>query len=169
VAFRDKRKDEEGRILDVDASMSGSMVFRDAVNLRINGKFEGDLETKGSLVIGPTAVVNAHIVGDAIIVAGRFKGELLAKQKLTLLSSAVVEGQIRTAKLVTEEGALIEGTFHMLGDFLNIEELARYLEVEVSSVTEWASSGKVPGVKDANSWKFERKAIDEWVASGKVR
>lgn len=168
MSFRDRNR-EDGKILEVDAAMSGSLVFRDPVNLRINGRFEGNLETKGSLLIGPTANVHAHIIGDVIVIAGKVKGEILAKQKLTIVSTATVEGQIRTSKLVTEEGAVIEGTCHMLSDFLNTEELAKYLEVEVSSVIEWAGSGKVPCVKEQDNWKFERKAIDEWVALGKVK
>ena len=97
MALRDRHKAEE-KVLDVDAAMSGSLVFRDAVNLRINGKFDGTMETKGTLVISQTAAVNAHIVGDEIVVAGRLKGEILAKQRLVLLPSAVVEGKVRTAK-----------------------------------------------------------------------
>jgi hypothetical protein len=33
---------------------------------------------------------------------------------------------------------------------------------------EWANSGKVPGLKDGNNWKFERRAIDSWLATGKM-
>lgn len=168
MSFKDRNR-EDGKILEVDAAMSGSLVFKDPVNLRINGRFEGNLETKGNLVIGPTANVHAHIIGDTIVIAGKVKGEILAKQKLTVVSTATVEGQVRTAKLVTEEGAIIEGTCHMLSDFMNTDELAKYLEVETSSVIEWASSGKVPGIKEQDNWKFARKAIDEWVASGKVK
>ena len=35
------------KVLDVDASLQGNLVFKDAVNLQINGSFEGKLETKG--------------------------------------------------------------------------------------------------------------------------
>jgi excisionase family DNA binding protein len=56
----------------------------------------------------------------------------------------------------------------MLHDFLNSEQLAKYLEVELSSIVEWANSGKVPASKENDNWKFERKAIDSWVASGKI-
>ena len=62
----------------------------------------------------------------------------------------------------------IDGTSRICGDFLNTEELARYLEVDLNSIMEWANSGKVPGHKEGNDWKFERKAIDSWVASGKI-
>lgn len=169
MAFKDRRKSEEEKILDVDAAMSGNLTFRDPVNLRINGKFEGMLETKGNLVIGQSAIVNAHIIGDNIVIGGRVKGEILAKSRLTILSGAFVEGQVRTNKLTVEEGAIIEGTCHMLSDYLDAEELAKYLEVDLSLVMDWASSGRVPAVKDSDKWKFERKSIDEWVAAGKVK
>ena len=167
MAFKDRHKEE--KILDVDAAMSGSLTFRDPVNLRINGKFEGTLETKGSLVIGPSAVIKANIIGDDIIVAGRIKGDILAKQRLTLLPTAVVEAELRTAKLIVSEGAVLEGTCHMLSDNLSAEEVAKYLEVELASILEWAGSGRIPAVKESDHWKFERKAIEEWISAGKVK
>lgn len=169
MALRDRHKPEEEKILDVDAAMSGSLTFRDPVNLRINGKFEGTLETKGSLVIGPNATVNAHIIGDEIVVAGRLKGEVLAKQKLILMPTAVMEAKARTSKLIVNEGAVFEGTCHMLREHFSIDELAKYLEVDLTLITEWAASGKVPALKNGEDWKFERKAIDEWLASGRIR
>ncbi len=162
-----KRKLEE-KILDVDASMQGTLSFKDAVNLRINGKFEGILETRGNLTVGPAAVISADIVGDNIIIGGRVRGRITAKERLTILPSAIVEGEIFPAKLNIAEGAILEGRCCMLHDFLNTEELARYLEVDLNSIMEWANSGKVPGHKEGNDWKFERKAIDSWVASGKI-
>lgn len=166
MAFN-KRKLEE-KTLDVDAAMQGTMSFKDPVNLRINGKFEGNLETKGNLTIGLTASVAADIVGDNIIVGGRVKGKITAKHMLTLLPSAIVEGEIYPAKLNIAEGAILEGRCWMLHDFLNTDELARYLEVDSKSISEWANSGKIPAQKEGDDWKFERKAIDSWVASGKV-
>jgi excisionase family DNA binding protein len=165
MAFRKKL---EEKTLDVDASMQGTLRFRDPVNLRINGKFEGNLETKGNLIIGQTASVFADIMGDNIVIGGRIKGKITAKERLTLLPTAIVEGEIYPVKLNIAEGAIFEGRCLMLHDFLNAEELARYLEVDLSSIMEWANSGKVPGLKDGDKWRFERKTIDSWVAEGKV-
>jgi len=162
------KKNLEEKILDVDAAMQGTLSFKDPVNLRINGKFEGNLDTRGNLTIGPTAVINADIMGDNIIIGGRVRGKVTAKERLTLLPQAVVEGHIYPAKLNVAEGAVFQGQCTMLHDFLNSEQLAKYLEVELSSIMEWASSGKVPANKENNEWKFERKAIDAWVASGKI-
>lgn len=162
-----KKKVEE-KLLDVDVSMQGNLSFKDHVNLRINGKFDGTLETKGNLTIGSTATVFADITGDNIIIDGRVKGKITARERLTLLPSAVVEGEIYPNKLNVAEGAVLEGRCCMLGDFFTPEELANYLEVDLNSILEWAASGRVPGLKEGNSWKFERKIIDSWVASGKV-
>jgi excisionase family DNA binding protein len=162
-----KRKLEE-KVLDVDAAMQGTLNFKDPVNLRINGKFEGTLQTKGNLTIGPTAVVHADIVGDNIIIGGKVTGKITAKERLTLLPNSVVEGDIFPVKLNIAEGAILEGTCSMLDEFLSAEELARYLEVDLNSIMEWANSGKMPAQKQGDSWRFERRAIDTWVASGKV-
>ncbi len=161
------RKPEE-KILDVDAAMQGSLSFKDPVNLRINGKFEGTLNTRGNLTIGSAAIVFADIIGDNIIIGGRVKGKIIAKERLTILPTAVVEGDIFPERLNIAEGAILEGRCVMLHDFLNSEELARYLEVDLNSISEWVGSGKVPGTKEGDNWKFDRKAIDSWVAAGKI-
>lgn len=162
------KKKEDEKILDVDAAMQGTLNFKDPVNLRINGKFEGSLDTRGNLTIGQSAFVFADITGDNVIIGGRVKGKIIAKERLTLLPTAVVEGDIYPAKLNITEGALLEGRCFMLHDFMNSEELARYLEVDVNSIVDWANSGKVPALKEGENWKYERKAIDSWVAAGKI-
>lgn len=162
-----KKKTEE-KILDVDAAMQGTLNFKEPVNLRINGRFEGSLITRGNLTIGPEASVLADIVGDNIIVGGKIKGRITAKERLTLLPQAIIEGDIYPARLNITEGAIFEGRCSMLQDFLNTEELARYLEVDSNSILEWANSGKIPALKNGNDWKFERKAIDSWIASGRT-
>lgn len=162
------KKAGEEKILDVDASMQGSMNFKDPVNLRINGKFEGTLETRGNLTIGQTAIVLADIMGENVIIGGRVKGRITAKERLTLLPTAILEGDIYPAKLNVAEGAIFEGKCNMLHDLLNADELARYLEVDSSSIMEWVNSGKMPGRKEGTEWRFDRKAIDAWVAAGKI-
>jgi excisionase family DNA binding protein len=165
MAFK-KRLDE--KILDVDASMQGTLSFKDPVNLRINGKFDGTLDAKGVLTIGQTAIVTADIVGDSIIIEGKIRGKITAKVSLELLPGAVIDGDIYPTRLIVSEGAILNGKCQMLGEILNPDELARYLEVEINSILEWANQGKIPAVKQGNDWKFERKAIDSWVASGKI-
>lgn len=173
------RKHEHERILDVDASMQGSLVFKDPVNLKINGRFEGILNTKGNLMIGEHATVNADISGDSIIVAGKVNGNVNAVKELKLIAPACVVGDIKTPLLSIAEGAVFEGKCNMLtrvkseetlkASMMTAEELAKYLEVDMGVVSEWASSGKLPGMKEGDSWRFDRSRIDEWVADGKIK
>ncbi len=169
MAFNKKKSEKvEEKYLDVDASMQGTLSFKDPVNLRINGKFEGNLEIKGTLTIGHTAIVYADIIGDSIIISGRVKGKITAKKELELLSTAVVEGDIFPVRLSIDDGAIFEGKCFMLSEFMNVEEIARYLEVDQNLIIEWATTGKIPVMKENNNFRFERKAIDSWIASGKI-
>ena len=174
---RKDRKHEAEKVLDVDASMQGTLVFKDSVNLKINGRFEGVLNTKGSLMIGEEAVVNADITGESIVIAGTVTGNINALKELKLISPARVVGDIRAPLLSIAEGATFDGSCRMLADskiaqdqaVMSPEELAKYLEIDQNLVHEWANSGKLPGTRDGNSWKFERSRIEEWVAQGKIK
>ncbi len=168
MAFGDKKEHHE-KTIEVNAAMQGTLSFKDPVNLRINGKFEGTLEVKGTLTIGETANINAHINGENIIVAGKVKGDVIAKKMLVLMPSAVVHGNISTPKLNIVEGAIFQGRCQMLDEYLDIDELSKYLEIEANSILELANTGKIPAAKNGSNWRFERAKIDEWAASGQVK
>lgn len=176
---RKDKKHETEKVLDVDASMQGTLIFKDPVNLRINGRFEGTLNTKGSLFIGEHAVVNADVTGDSIVVAGKVNGNINALKELKLISPACVVGDIKAPLLSVAEGAVLEGNSRMLSkpkeaahsgqNMMTPEELAKYLEVDAALVFEWANSGKLPGTRDGSSWRFDRMKVDQWVATEKIR
>jgi len=172
-----KKKEElEEKILDVDASMQGTIAFKDPVNLRINGSFEGKLETRGSLTIGENAKVRANIHGDQIMIAGKIKGDIVATQHLSLIAPAIVEGNITTPRLSITEGAILEGQITMLGikegealDVnLTLKDVAQYLEVEARIVEEWARQKKIPGQQENGEWFFKKSAVDRWIQQEKV-
>jgi excisionase family DNA binding protein len=173
------KKHEDVKVLDVDAAMQGSLVFKDPVNLRINGRFEGTLNTKGNLMIGEHAIVNADIIGDSIVIAGKVNGNVHAIKDIKLISPACVVGDVRTPLLSVAEGAVLEGTCHMLAkskdeaasryNMMSTEELAKYLEVDMGMINEWVNAGKLPAMKEGDAWKFDRARVDEWVASGKIK
>jgi len=169
---------EGSKVLDVDAAMQGSLVFRDPVNLRINGNFDGSLDTKGCLTIGENASVKANIKGEDITIAGKVNGNIAATKVLRIVPPAHVVGDVTAPVLSVNEGAILEGRCQMLNiaqvssgkrSMLTAGELAQYLEVETSMIAEWANAGKLPGVREKNEWKFDRTQVDEWVANGKVK
>ncbi|MFH0878007.1 MAG: polymer-forming cytoskeletal protein [Candidatus Omnitrophota bacterium] len=168
MALRDKRKETEGKVITVDSSMQGTLSFKEPVHLRINGKFEGTLEVRGELEIGESAIVDATIIGDEVVISGKAKGDISATKRIILREHAVVEGNLKSPLLSISEGALFQGKCMMLGDIFDTEGLARYLEVDLNTIIDWASSGRIPAFKDGNAWKFERKKVDEWISAGKI-
>ena len=56
VLGRNRGKEPEpSKVLDVTASMEGSLIFQEPVVLRISGRFEGTLTTRGELTVGQLA------------------------------------------------------------------------------------------------------------------
>lgn len=167
----------EHKVLDVDASMQGNLIFKDPVNLCISGKFEGSLDTKGSLLISEKASVKANVKGESIAVAGEVTGDILAEKELKLLATAEMVGNIKTPSLTVEEGAILQGHCEMMSikqgkqnrTILTLEEVAEYLEVDTETVQGWAKSGKIPAFKQRDKWHFDKSQIDVWVASEKVK
>ncbi len=104
----------EGEIINIDAGIEGNVKFSGPVNLRLNGKFEGELETKGMLIIGEKADVKAKTLkGDTIIIAGRVKGDIISSKRLELTATARVMGNIETPLLLIHEGAMLKGDCRM--------------------------------------------------------
>lgn len=189
MGFRSRKKEKEHpvvkvereNILNVDASMQGTLIFKDPVNLRINGSFEGRLDTKGILTIGENAQVNADLIGETIIIAGKVTGNILASDTLSLTATAFLQGDIRTPSLSIAEGAIFVGKCQMerkqvnsnkvsIDELpMNVEDLAKYLEVDSTSVMDWAKNGRIPAHKQGNSWRFERAKVDAWIASEKIK
>ncbi|EFK96905.1 hypothetical protein LDC_1068 [sediment metagenome] len=173
-----KRDDVEEKILDVDASMQGTITFKDPVNLRINGSFEGKLDTRGNLTIGENAKVKAVIHGDNIIVAGKITGDIHATQSLSVIAPAVIQGNIVTPRLSVTEGAVLEGQLTMMGlrgssdsedVMMTLKDVAQYLEVESKIVEEWAGKSKIPASFQDGGWVFSKSAIDRWIQEENIK
>lgn len=119
----------EGKVIDIETGIEGNVKFSGPINLRINGKFEGELETKGILIIGENADVKAKIVkGDNITIAGRVKGDIICSTRLELSASAKVIGNVETPILVIAEGAQLKGDCQMPVDEADFKESSKKKE-----------------------------------------
>lgn len=82
-------------------------------NLRIEGKFEGEIECVGQVVVGETGEAKSNIKGADIIVAGKVIGDIVSQGRLTITGSGQVEGNVNVAKLIIVEGGLLNGSSQM--------------------------------------------------------
>jgi len=81
--------------------------------LRIEGEFKGDICAPESLVIGKTGVVRANCKVKNAIIGGQLFGNIVAENKIELQSGSHVEGDIKTKRLVIDEGVFFEGNCAM--------------------------------------------------------
>ncbi len=81
--------------------------------LRVEGEFKGTIGTPESLVIGKTGVVRANVTVKNAIIGGQLFGNITAENKIELQSGSHVEGDIKTKRLVIDEGVFFEGSCSM--------------------------------------------------------
>ncbi len=169
-----KQEEPQEKILDVDASMQGTITFKDPVNLRINGSFEGKLDTRGLLAVGESAKVKANVTGDKIIISGKVTGNITAFSSLTLTSHAVVRGNIHTPVLSILEGAVLDGEIqmstvdHEASEDMTMTDVAHYLELEEHVVEEWAAKKKIPAVFQDGTWHVRRSELERWIQEERI-
>jgi len=94
-------------IIGADANFKGELTFDKAV--RIDGNFEGQIRSKGSLTISEGAKVVASVEAGSVKLEGECKGNLFASEKLQLMSTAKMEGDIRATRLEIADGAIFIG------------------------------------------------------------
>lgn len=107
-------------------------------DIRIAGTLDGEAQAEGKIIVSSTGKVEGNIEGVDADIAGKIDGEVRVTNKLVLRKSAIVEGDIYTKTILAEEGAQINGSFHM-GE--NIE----------SEMKKSASSGKSTSDKSGKS------------------
>ena len=56
-----------------------------------------------------------------------------------------------------------KGTIVMNDDIMTVDEVAEYLKVSRKSIYRLVKSGKLPGKKVLNKWRFSRDQIKEWI------
>lgn len=87
--------------------------IRSSGDLRIDGTIVGSVTSKSKVVIGTTGQVHGDIVCQNADISGSVKGKSTVVEMLFLKSSARINGDIITGKLVVEVGASFTGNCNM--------------------------------------------------------
>ena len=82
-------------------------------DFRIDGAFEGSIETKGKVVIGEKGSINGTIVCNSADIAGNFTGNIQVQDLLSVESTGSVEGDVTISKLIVESGAIFNANSSM--------------------------------------------------------
>ena len=92
--------------IDKSAELEGKLTGKDA---RVLGKFKGEIQLQGRLIVGDESRVEAKVKADAAEIGGEFKGDI-AVRSLVLLEKARVEGTIEAQVLSVREGAQVNAS-----------------------------------------------------------
>jgi cytoskeletal protein CcmA (bactofilin family) len=97
---------------------SGTVVTGEAnfkAMMRVDGHLSGRINSSsGTLIVGANGKVDANIEVAVAIVHGTVNGDIIATQRLELGRAAKLNGNIQTASLMIEPGALFEGACKMI-------------------------------------------------------
>lgn len=119
--------DDTNAVLGRGTSFEGKLVFEGEV--RIAGRFLGEIYSEDRLQIDSSAEVQAEIHAGVIVVYGNVIGNLYASKLIELKANAHVVGNIETPALMVEQGVIFEGSCRM-------ENLGQQPEAAVPSVNE---------------------------------
>ncbi len=94
-----------------DLEIKGTIRFKSSVMLK--GLFEGEIESDGLLVVGPTATVNAAIATKTLVSHGQIAGNVSATDQVMLKSTSTHNGDISTPNIIIENGSVFNGSCAM--------------------------------------------------------
>ncbi len=138
-------------VLGASAQFSGQL--RAEGGIRIDGRFEGTLETEGNLIIGEKAHVIADLKAYNITVAGTVEGNIIAAGRLEILSTGRVHGDIAAGSLLIEEGGVFYGKSLMENEVLP--------RLQPPSAEEDVRPGASPGDGEAEPPVKRGEIVDE--------
>ena len=81
--------------------------------VRIDGRLEGEIHTKGQVIVGEDGLVQGMVAAGTVVTSGRIKATITAVERVQLLKTAIVIGDVHTPVLMMEEGAKLQGTTDM--------------------------------------------------------
>ncbi len=105
--------DEEyfNTLLDEDFIFEGTIKHDES--LVIKGSVKGKIESKGDLVIGPDAVINADISSRNLQCFGIVNGDITVTTEAFLHSSSKVNGNVSAPIISIEKGCKFNGSISM--------------------------------------------------------
>ena len=84
-------------------------------DLYVDGTVEGTLEaSEHKLTIGPHGTIQASIKAREVLVLGTIQGNVEAFERLEIRKDAKLMGDIRTARIVIEDGAYFKGSIDII-------------------------------------------------------
>jgi cytoskeletal protein CcmA (bactofilin family) len=84
-------------------------------DLYVDGDVEGTIEAlEHKLTVGPNGTVQAAVKAREVVALGAIKGNVEATEKIEIRKDAKLTGDIRTARIIIEDGAYFKGSIDIV-------------------------------------------------------
>ncbi len=90
----------------------------------VYGEVDGDCDIDGAVVIGESGVWRGNIKAHTVVVAGKVIGDITASDKMEIVSTAQIQGCIKSKVIAIAEGAVHDGKLQMS----DAEQLTRFTD-----------------------------------------
>jgi cytoskeletal protein CcmA (bactofilin family) len=114
-AVADERLSEEsgsgGTFIASGAIFDGTLTLKG--DFRIDTEFSGELETDGTITVGPEGTVVGNIRAREVVIRGAVVGNVSAARQLIVEASGKLHGDIETACLEIQKHAFFKGSTSM--------------------------------------------------------
>ncbi|MCI0494135.1 polymer-forming cytoskeletal protein [candidate division KSB1 bacterium] len=108
------RSGELNTIIGKGSSLEGTLKVENSI--RVDGKIKGHITTTDSLVIGKEGEIEGEIIAKNAVIGGQVRGKINATGKIVLESKAFFHGEMKTSRLVIDDGAVFDGRCSMQKD-----------------------------------------------------
>ena len=116
--FSTKEKTQKPKVMEINVVAKNTAIIGDIISegdFRIVGTLEGNIKTKGRVIIGVSGSVKGKIDAVNSDIEGKFSGDLLVQETLTIKATAVISGDVVIGKLSVEPGATFNASCSMRG------------------------------------------------------
>lgn len=100
-------------VLFPNSSISGKLSY--ALPVKIDSRFSGEIKATELLVVGPNAIVDAHISARHLKVEGKLVGQVQVIGCFEIMPGGHFQGDAKVGELMIHPGAVFEGKGLIIG------------------------------------------------------
>lgn len=100
--------------ISADTIVKGEIVS--PYDIRVDGTFEGKIQTKGRVVVGEKAHIKGDIICENADIWGNIEGGVFVKNTLSLKEGCHVNAALNIRRLAVELGSVFNGTCKTISD-----------------------------------------------------
>ena len=131
--FNTKDKPQKKKVMEINVVAKNTTIIGDITSdgdFRIDGSLEGNIKTKGRVIIGADGSVKGKIDAVNSDIEGKFSGDLLVQETLTIKATANISGDVVIGKLSVEPGATFNASCSMKGAIKELNQNEQQQPIE---------------------------------------